>query len=352
MSTATLQQVLDAVRRHLQRTRRLVAARHAAWGSALVMLAGLLVHLFVRPLAFGGLFAAALVPWLLAFAQSVITRPRPAECADWADRHLGGRSAYATALEHAAGAHGARPSARAHLEAWIAAAAPHSLALLAAQPRDLRLRRPVLVALVCTALAAGMLQLPTRPLAGTATGVALESVRASVATVDSSGTTRESPTRTSAPGKRDDRGDDRVAAHQDAALATPSAPTAPNESGENTAAGRDGAPTGIESSSGGSGREAGSSRDSSADATPTSAWTGALAARLRQVTSGKESESTTADANRAVEYTTAAATHGRSPAMPQSVAAATPPPADDELRVGPAERAYLRAYWAANGARP
>jgi hypothetical protein len=352
MSTAALQQVLDAVRRHLWRSRLAVAARQAAWGSALVMLTGLLLHLLVRPLTFGGLVIAALVPWLLALVQAVITRPRPIERAAWADRYLGGRSAYATALEHDKDAPSARPSARTRLDEWIAGAAPHSLALLAARPRELRLREPIVTAVVCSVLAAGLLQLPTRPIAGAATATGVASIRASAATAASSevpaGNAPPTPT---ASGRPDGRLES-LASDRGAAGAAESTSPAAIESEDNAAVRRDIAANGTATVAAGSGRDAGSSRDVGTDGTPTAAWTGALAARLRAVTSGKEPASTTADADRAVEYLAADAAQDQSSATSGSVLAAAPPAARDELRVGPAERAYLRAYWATNGARP
>jgi hypothetical protein len=102
----------------------------------------------------------------------------------------------------------------------------------------------------------------------------------------------------------------------------------------------------------GGGREAGSSRDTGTDGELSSAWSGALAKRVREVATGRGPGNTAVDATRPVDYTAADAATGASHDVTVITAAATPPPASDGLRVGPVERAYLRAYWADNGARP
>jgi hypothetical protein len=350
MSARPLHQVLDAVARHLQRARLAAAARRAAWGSALVLSGGILIHLNVRPLAFGGLLAAALVPWLLALLQSLVTRARPAECADWADGQLGGRSAYATALEHAGDGRGADQPAWVHLEEWIERTAPHSLALLAARPLEVRWREPMIAALVSAALAAVLLQLPTRPVAdatsasntlaeraadaaAASTDTAATRARAMVAPLDRDPATRDDATSQGLPVAAESSD---VARDDDDAAAIVAASSAP----------------GTATTSSGGGREAGSSRDLGADGDLTSTWSGALAKQLRQVAADRGPGNTSADATRPVDYSAAGAATGDAPVITAVAAAASPPPAGDGLHVGPVERGYLRAYWAENGARP
>lgn len=353
MSVRPLQQLLDAVGRHLQRASLATAARQAAWGSALVMSGGTLIHLTVRPLTFGGLFAAALVPWVLALLQSLVTRVRPAECADWADRQLGGRSAFATALEHAGDERSVGQPAQVHLDEWIAHTAPHSLALLAARTLEVRWREPMITALVCTALAAGLLQLPTRPFAAATTASRTLPDRAADAAVASTDTAAIAAARAPAmvvpldrrPPTRD----------EDASQGLPVAAAASDTSQQNDVAKSAIAASGTggtATTTSGGGREAGSSRDLGADGDLTSAWNGALAKRVRQVAVGRGPGNTSADATRPVDYSAADAATDNSPGVTAITAAATPPPASDGLRVGPVERAYLRAYWAENGARP
>lgn len=352
MSVRPLQQVLDAVGRHLQRARLATAARLAAWGSALVMSGGMLIHLIVRPLTFGGLFAAALLPWVLALLQSLVTRVRPAECADWADRQLGGRSAFATALEHARDERSVDQPAQVHLEEWIAHTAPHSLALLAARPLEVRWREPMITALVCTALAAGLLQLPTRPFAAATTASRTLPERADDAAVAPTETAATAATRAPAVASSVDR---RPPMRDEAAGQGPPVPAAAsNLSQEHDAATSTNAAsdTGGTATTTGGGREAGSSRDLTADGELTSAWSGALAKRVREVAAGRGPGNTASDATRPVDYSAADAPTDGSPGVTAITAAATPPPASDGLRVGPVERAYLRAYWAENGARP
>jgi hypothetical protein len=353
MSARPLQQVLGAVGRHLQHARLATAARQAAWGSALVMSGGTLIHLTVRPLTFGGLFAAALVPWALALLQSLVTRVRPAECADWADRRLGGRSAYATALEHAGNGRSLDQPAQIHLEEWIAHTAPHSLALLAARPLEVRWREPMITALVCTALAAGLLQLPTHPLAEATTASSTRPDRTADAAVASSDTAATAATRAPAVVVPVDRRPE--TRNEDDSQGPPVAAAAGDISQETAAAtpiiAASGA-GGTATTTSGSGREAGSSRDLGADGDLTSAWSGALAKRVREVTASRGPGNTAADATRPVDYSAADAATDSSRGVSNIAAAATPPPASDALRVGPVERAYLRAYWAENGARP
>jgi hypothetical protein len=352
MSARPLQQVLGAVERHLQRARLAAAARQAAWGSALVMSGGTLIHLTVRPLTFGGLCAAALVPWVLALLQSLITRVRRAECADWADRQLGGRSAFATALEHAGDRRNVDQPAQVHLDEWIAHTAPHSLALLAARPIAVRWREPFITALVCTALAAGLLQLPTHPLADATTASSTPPDRTADAAIASIGTAATEATRAPAMVAPLDR---RPATREENASQGPSVPAAASDtSQENDAATSISAASGAggtATSTSGSGRDAGSSRDLGADGEFTSAWSGALAKRVRQVATSRGPGNTSADATRPVDYSAGDAATGDSPHV-TAIAASSPPPTSDGLRVGPVERAYLRAYWAENGARP
>jgi len=356
MSARPLQQVLGAVGRHLQRARLAAAARQAAWGSALVMSGGTLIHLAVRPLTFGGLCAAALVPWVIALLQSLITRVRPAECADWADRQLGGRSAFTTALEHAGDKRSINQPAQVHLEEWIARTAPHSLALLAARPLEVRWREPMITAVVCAALAAGLLQLPTHPLADATTASSTLVDRTddtAVTAVASADTAAMDATRAPAVAVPVDR---RPPTRDEAASQGPPLPAAASDiAQENDAATSIIAATdagGTATSASGSGRDAGSSRDLGTDGEFTSTWSGALAKRMREVATSRGPGNTSADATRPVDYRAADAAASDSPGVTTIVAAARPPPASDGLRVAPVERAYLRAYWAEKGARP
>jgi hypothetical protein len=352
MSVPPLQQVLDAVGRHLRRASLAAAARRAAWGSALVMSGGMLIHLTVRPLSFGGLLLAALVPWGLALLQSLVTRAHPADCADWADRQLGGRSAFATALEHASEVRSVSQPAQVHLDEWIAHTAPHSLALLAARPLEVRWREPMITALVCTALAAGLLQLPTRPFASATTASSTLPERVDDATIASTDPAAIAAALAPAMVAPPDRSQ---LTRDEAASQGPPAPAAASdisqESDAATSAIAASGAVGTATTTGG-GREAGSSRDTGTDGELSSAWSGALAKRVREVATGRGPGNTAVDATRPVDYTAADAATGASHDVTVITAAATPPPASDGLRVGPVERAYLRAYWADNGARP
>jgi len=128
--------------------------------------------------------------------------------------------------------------------------------------------------------------------------------------------------------------------HETNGLSTPKAAIAATDAG------------GTATSTSGSGRDAGSSRDLGTDGEFTSTWSGALAKRMREVATSRGPGNTSADATRPVDYRAADAAASDSPGVTTIVAAASPPPASDGLRVAPVERAYLRAYWAENGARP
>jgi hypothetical protein len=316
------------------------------------MSGGMLIHLTVRPLSFGGLLLAALVPWGLALLQSRVTSARPAECADWADRELGGRSAFATALELAGAVRSVSQPAQAHLDEWIARIAPHSLALLAARPVEMRWREAMITALVCTALAAGLLQLPTRPFANATTASSTLPGRIDDVAVASTAAAAVVAARAPAMVAPADRL--QPTRDEDTSQRLPVAPAASNLAQAQYAAtstNRAGDSGGTATTTGG-GREAGNSRDLGADGELTSAWSGALAKRMRELAADRGPGNTAADGTRAVEYTAADAATGASHDLTVIAAAATPPPATDGLRVGPVERAYLRAYWADNGARP
>jgi len=211
----------------------------------------------------------------------------------------------------------------------------------------------MITALVCTVLAAGSLQLPTRPLAVAATASRALPERTADSAVASTDTAATEAMRAPAmvvPGDR------RPATRDEDASHGPPVPAAAGnlsqESGAATSAVAASGPPGTATTSTGSGREAGSSRDLGADAEFTSTWSGALATQLRQVTADSGPAKTSTDATRPVDYSTADTAAEGSPAATAIIAAATPPPASNGLRVGPVERAYLRAYWAENGARP
>ncbi|MCM2310283.1 MAG: hypothetical protein NDI84_02670 [Steroidobacteraceae bacterium] len=353
-----LQQLLASVQRHLLRERLAAAARYAAWGTVLVALVGVLLHLVVRPVSPLGLLAALGLPWLLALLQVITTRARPVECAAWADRHLGGRSAYATCLETAAVSRDKAAPAFAHLDAWIAQAAPTHLAQLAGRPFDANLRKPLSAALVCVALAMALLQLPTRAHPPSGESDAAANASKAGATGQPAAERREGSERvasTDAPGDRDansapqeprsDAARTPVVATDPAAVATDDSPAATAETE---------VPAQAAARVNTTGREAGDNADTGDGTSLTAPWQGPLAARLRQVAGARDREEMRADPSRTADYAASAAVSSEAPAHAAlTAAAANPPPAGTTSPLGPAEQAYLRAYFATDtGAAP
>ena len=155
------QTLIEAVRRRLWLGQFLAAARLALWGTVGLMLLAAAVHLAGRPMSPDLMFLALAFVWSVMAARAAWQRPVDAACALWADRHLGGASAYTTLLELDSPGPGTPPShAVRHLEAFAAAQVPHSLRLLAERRDALRLSRPLLSALVCAALASLVMMLP------------------------------------------------------------------------------------------------------------------------------------------------------------------------------------------------
>lgn len=153
MSAPEIRSLLLAVRWHLWRQRLGAAVRTSLWGTAALLLAAVALHLATRRVQAEPLLLLAALLWLLMLAWAAMRVPSPTDCALWADRHLGGQSAFSTLLQPG---HAARPDASAlrWLNAWAAAQAPRSRHLLAERRESARLARPLLAMLVCAGLAA------------------------------------------------------------------------------------------------------------------------------------------------------------------------------------------------------
>lgn len=153
--------LLGAVRRVLWRDQLFLAIRRALWGTAGLMLLALAVHLLVRSVSFSAVLWALAVLWPLVLVWVGWRRPSESACALWADRRLGGASAFTTLLDLGQGPPG-RADARAlqRLDDWAKAKVPQGLRLLREQGHRPGLSRALPCALVCTALAAFVLALP------------------------------------------------------------------------------------------------------------------------------------------------------------------------------------------------
>ncbi len=348
------QVLFDAVRRRLRLQRLATALRSAAWATAAILVATTLLQMFVVRFDVTAVIAAAALPWLVATGWTASRRITPAECAAWADRHLGGTSAYATLLE-TVGDQPPRPASPAveTLLQWVEAAVPRSQAMLQAMPLHLRLAKPVMAMVVSAALTAILLQIPARhaaakwnraadtPVAQTEPDARLptapsdlpaaEATDATVAVQRTPGQAREVPPAAELAAAK--AGADSV----DKELALTTAP-ATGASGSRAASG---------------GREAGDSPDTLEDAGFSPSWQGELARKVLSSTAAADNVPARADPSRAADYAAAPSpSEDMSAALRHSPVPAVPPEARPRVRLGPAEQAYVRAYFSGSGATP
>lgn len=342
-----LRTLLLAVGRHLRRERWTTTARYSAWGAVLVALLAVLLHVSVRPVPLGELALCLVLIGLVAAVQALAYRPSPVDCADWADRHLGGRSGYGTCLEVSARPRRDPDAATQHLDAWVAQAVPSSLAQLAARPFDAGLRKPFAAALVCVALAMALLQLPTGARAPEATSASARATAAGSALTDQRGRVQQPSSRAlSARDAAEPTTPAQATAHDKRSTAT-----APADARDADA--RSEQPQDDETAlaaratreAAGTGREAGDVADTGGENLFTAPWQGELAARLRDIATQAPRRDLRADARHDADFmeSTAAVT-GHDGDGSLVAAAATPPPASASPPLSPAERAYLRAY--------
>jgi len=161
MANSTVQSLLEAVRRRMWRGEFVAAARLALWGTAGVMLLAVAVHLAVRPVRISVVLSVIAVLWASMMARAVLRRPSDSACALWADRHLGGASAFSTLLEIGNRTQGApQPQGLPWLDHWATARVPRSLRQLEERRDPTRMARPLLSMLLCTAFAILVLALP------------------------------------------------------------------------------------------------------------------------------------------------------------------------------------------------
>lgn len=342
-----LRTLLLAVGRHLRRERWAATARYAAWGAVLVALLAASLHVSARPVTLGELALCLVLIGLAAAVQALATRPSPADCADWADRHLGGRSGYATSLEVSARPRRDLDPAAQHLEAWVAQTVPSSLAQLAARPFDAGLRKPLAAALVCIALAIALLQLPMGARAPEATSAAARTTTAEPTLIEERPGLQRQPSRGSSAG-------DAAGLTPPAQATTPGMrPTATAPADARDAAALDDRPQDGDATlaarttreAAATGREAGDVADAGGENLFTAPWQGELAAQLRDIATQAPRRDLRVDAGRKADFTAStAAAAGRDGNGSLVAAPAMPPPASASPPLSPAERAYLRAY--------
>lgn len=349
-----LETLLLEVARRLHRERLAAAARYAAWGSVLVALVAIGLHVMVRPVSVAELLLGIALGGLVAAWRVFVTRTTPADCADWADRHLGGGSAYATGFEVLAPTPRPLAPAVAHLETWLARAVPASLATLAARPFDAGLRKPLGAATVCIALAFAMLQLPTRAHEPETTAAASRADTPFAVSPDGTGPAVRSATDAAStateleltrPAQTKERGtptangtpvDVRGAAAQD----------------ERSQDGKDALAARIASRPSATGREAGDVADAGGENVFTAPAQIELAAQLREIALQAPRLDLRADASQEADFTGVTAAVEPAGGAALVAAPATPPPASASPPLPPAEQALLRAYWSLRRTNP
>ena len=340
-----------------------------------MMLLAVAVHLAVRPVRVGVVLSAIAVLWASMVARAGLRRPSDSACALWADRHLGGASAFSTLLEMSNGTQAvAHAQGLPWLERWATARVPHSLRLLEERRDPTRLSRALLSMLVCAAFATLVLALPDRApssrlefAASTPSSIADRPVPEALPPVTAElggelaralrsaeshrASDRRGVGRTPAegPGKSNDRTGSRVA--------QPGAGT-PGERatvGKSLAANPvDAAPTtgATRTSSAGSGRDAGDSPDDRADAGTSRVLRSTMPVERRESSARRRSPEGQADMDQL-------ATFDEDPSMQRAAkvragpapAAATPPAATETTRLTPTTAAYVQAWIRASGQR-
>ena len=383
-SAAVVHSLLGAVRRRLWLERFVVALRVALWSWAAILTTTTVLHLALGRPGLAVAFVVAAVAGLAALGWAALRRPGEVESALYADRRLGGESAYSTWLESRAGAGGAQDSpALQHLSQWTAAAVPHSRGALAALHQPLRLARPLAAAVICTVVAALVTALPAadRGTGDEPSRQAREpSQSAEPLSLDDDALARElaaelsapldSPVGSGDPGRgsmqrtRDGEGVTAAAVAGESSAAQVQVPR--EDVRPTTADGAAVAAAGVEAvavatgstdeageaatpRAPGSGREAGTSRDESSGTEGSRALPGALAVQQRDVIRPGEESTRQADMGQAGIYEGDASARGAVAAFSEP-AAARPPAARRAVALTPAEAAFAAAWAEAAGA--
>jgi hypothetical protein len=279
---------------------------------------------------------------------------RARECAAWADRHLAGGCAYETFLESRGSADLAQAlPARQRLAQWIDEASPRNLARLAATPHEARVLRPAAVALVAALLATALLLMPTQDhsiVASTSADTSTPGPRAQTMARDEPREQRaEFDSRDAVRDRSSATNSDDADRRDDGDRASSPVGTLQDQP-ERTAAGDpERAATSKRAAPGG--RDAGAGTDDTADAALSQAWQGEMATTLRTLEVPPQASSRT-DQSLAADYESAATGGAVTGPGAEFTPAAAAPHARRKPSLGPAEQAYVRAYFAAPGATP
>jgi hypothetical protein len=383
MAAPGVRTLLEAVRRRLWWLQLGAAVRRAAWGTAGVALLAALVHAVLRPVSVEALAWTAALLWGASLAWAAGRRPNDAVCALWADRRLGGTSAFTTWLEMEAGTPTAAQAAAVRwLGHWATERVPASLRLLAQQPAPAHLFRPLLSMLACTALATLVLTLPqlapapAPPASASAASPGVEPVAAlaqasgpapQVSQIESALRAAKADADAAADAEAEfGRGEGGRAPAAGPSRADDASPTAVTEPGaappSQTPPGRAspaGAPAAAAAAGAtgqtvgaSTGREAGDSPDLRAEVGVSRAQGGTIP--VQRSTSGLHDPASgrRADMDQQAQYddelhARAAAAGAEGPAP----AAATPPAASDATRLTRTETSYVQAWMKASGRR-
>ncbi len=372
MADSTIQSLLGAVRRRMWRSEFVTGARLALGGTAGLILVAVAVHLSVQPVRLGALLSAIAVLWAAVLARAGVRRPSDFACALWADRHLGGASAFSTLLEKRNGAQ-AVPDAGGlrWLEHWARARVPHSLRLLEERRDPARLSRPLLSVLVCAAFATLVLTLPglspsprQRLPASAATSLERQAPQAeSTVTEDLAGelthALRSAESHNASDGREVGPASAVGPGHSDDTTATTLAQSAPPAPAERATTGKppgaapgDGAPaTGATGASGaGPGRAAGDRPDERVDAGSSRVLRGTMPLQRRESRARRPPEMQ-ADMDQAATFDEDTPMRLTAQARSDPAPPATPPAATEATRLTPTLAAYVQAWMRANGQR-
>jgi hypothetical protein len=370
---ATVQSLQSAVRRRLWQGQFVAAARRALWGSAVLMLLAAVVHMAARRVHVDAVLSALVALWAMTLAWAGLRRPSDLVCALWADRHLGGASAFSTLLEMREGKAVSNDQAMRWLERWTEAKVPHSLLLLGGRHESARLSKPLLAMLVCTALATIVLTLPgtvpsapQEPASPSATAAdrllpdaerpaSADLVGALASALRSADSRRASDRRddslapAATPGRSDAGTESRVAQTGTAPQGELAASGAPASGAASEAAPTAGAkPT----TSAGSGRDAGDSRDERADTGVSRVPQSTMQAQRRESSGRRPSPERHADPDQLATFDEEPPMHRMTTAREvPNPAAATPPPATDAAPLTPTKAAYVYAWMKASRQR-
>jgi hypothetical protein len=240
------------------------------------------------------------------------------------------------------------------LVAWIDSGARRSVERLASMPGDVHLGKPCAVAVVALLLAVVLMQVPMQTTASMARGANAPAASAGA----SSERERGDPgaARNADPATGNDSMNALTAERSDTTTGdsertpAPAGASADDSATREARSGTDAVPGAEQAAAGG--RDAGKSADTVVDTGLTEAWHGEMATKLRELAAADQQPSD-ADPTLAADYQPAVTPQDSVAAETAfEPAAAVAPEARSRVRLGPAEQAYVRSYFADSGATP